>query len=245
MGIDISADKRVSFNPDHEHRVITATGKNPKITAIGNAERITVYSIYRRTKFGDTDRDGNPLIYSLKGIYNYRITNEELCKFKPSFIAILNKIRQRIPEKPFALFAMPSSSNVSCILARRISRLFGITMHTHCVIKRTARDVLAYYDTTSPDIADSHKKMVFRVLAELRKSAPNTVFSMKHVPNKIRHYFPPWKLNPDFNYTIDNNSVVILVDDLLSTGTTLISASSELRNAGLSCTTAICLLSNL
>ncbi|EPU0813115.1 phosphoribosyltransferase [Morganella morganii] len=42
-----------------------------------------------------------------------------------------------------------------------------------------------------------------------------------------------------------NNNTVILVDDLLSTGTTLISASAELRNAGLSCTTAICLLSNL
>lgn len=245
MGIDISADKRISFNPVHEHRVITATGKNPKITVLGNTDKITVYSIYRRTKFGDTDRDGNPLIYSLKGIYNYRITNEELCKFKPSFITILNKIKQRIPERPCTLFAMPSSSNVSYILTRRISRLFGITMHTHGVIKRTARDVLEYYDTTSPYIADSHKRMVFRVLAELRKSAPNTAFSMKHVPNKVRHYFPPWQLNPDFNYTMVNNSTVILVDDLLSTGTTLISASAELRNAGLSCTTAICLLSNL
>ncbi|HIH5869601.1 TPA: phosphoribosyltransferase, partial [Proteus mirabilis] len=67
----------------------------------------------------------------------------------------------------------------------------------------------------------------------------------KHIPNKIRHYFSPWKIDPNFNIRKLNNYNIILIDDLLSTGTTLNMATIELNNLGFTCSTAICLLSNL
>lgn len=245
MGIDISAEREIRFNADHERRIITAVRKNPKITIIGTHPRITVYSIYQRTKFGDTDRDGNPLIYSLKGINNYTITNKEFYKFKSSFIIILNKIKQKIPNLNYLLIAMPSSSAVSVQFTKKIARRFGIPMYKNCFIKQTVSEVIMHYHTYAPDVKPAHKKAIHRTLSELQKLPVNTIFSMKRVPNKVRHYFSPWKLNPDFDYNQLNNSEIILVDDLLSTGTTLISAAGELQRTGLTCSLAICLLSNL
>lgn len=68
---------------------------------------------------------------------------------------------------------------------------------------------------------------------------------MKKIPNKIRYYFSPWKIDPEFNINLLSKSDIILIDDLLSTGTSLNTAASELNKLGLCCSTAICLLSNL
>ncbi|HEJ0109589.1 TPA: phosphoribosyltransferase, partial [Proteus mirabilis] len=191
------------------------------------------------------ERDGNPLIYSLKGIFNYTITINELYKFKPSFLAILNKIRDKIVNQNIIFIAMPSSSTVPYLLARRVSRHFKSTLYNEIFIKCTVEEVINRYANSTVNKKENHIKLLNRTLSELQSLPPNTIFKMKHIPNKIRHYFSPWKIDPNFNIRKLNNYNIILIDDLLSTGTTLNMATIELNNLGFTCSTAICLLSNL
>lgn len=245
LGIDISINKAVSFNPNHDHRVITAIDKNPKISMIGTYPRITVFSIYQRTKLGDRNRDGNPLMYALKEISGYRIDLKELFKFKPSFIAILNTIKMSIHNTDISFVVMPSSSHVSQHFGRKVARSFHLAPHNNCFIKRTVKEVLVHFEHTENNIKPQHNKALKRTLSDLQSLPEHTLFTMKKIPNKLRRYFSPWKLNPIFNFIEIKGKNIILIDDLLSTGTTLVSAAKELSQIGLTCKTAICLLSNL
>lgn len=140
---------------------------------------------------------------------------------------------------------MPSSTTVPYFLARRISRHFRSTFYNDVFIKCTVEEVINNYFNEEVNKKELHIKPIKRTLSELQKLPPNTIFTMKKIPNKIRHYFSPWKINPDFDINRLNHYNIILIDDLLSTGTTLNTATIELNRSGLACSTAICLLSNL
>ncbi|EHE9896243.1 hypothetical protein IFX19_004743, partial [Escherichia coli] len=66
MGIDITENGVVSFNPNHEKFVSTSVSFNPKLKNIsvkGYRGNLLVYSVFTRMKSND-NRDGNPLIYA-------------------------------------------------------------------------------------------------------------------------------------------------------------------------------------
>lgn len=245
MGIDVSKDKEVTFNGEHERRVVTSSEKNPKMSLIGSHTKLSVFSIYQRTKFGDSDRDGNPLMYALKNVFSYTIAHREIYKLKPSFINILDKIEGEITTQNSTLVVMPSSTKVVTFLANRIARKLALPLHHSCFMKRTTSEVLDDFSIKKLTIKSSHKRDLNKTLSELRSLPKNTTFTMKKVPNKVRLYFSPWKMNPNFNMNKLHNKNIILVDDLLSTGCTLSSAMSELSRYPVTCNTAICLLSNL
>lgn len=246
LGIDVNQRKQVTFNISHDNRVVTSISKNPKLSMIGRSPKTPVYSIYRRTKSGDYRRDGNPLMYALKGINNYSISLNELFKFRNSFLAILNAIHSQLPPGNKIIIAMPSSSPVVNLFAKRISRRFGAQM-IDLFMKCTVQEVLSDFHTnfSLSQIKKSDKGDVQRLLAELSSSVPNSIFSMKIVPNKIRKYFQPLKINPQANLAPLNGVQIILVDDLLSSGVTLICAIEILMSMNIPCVTAVCLLSDL
>lgn len=234
MGIDINEHKAVSFNEHHDHRLVTCPTKNPKTTTI---EDLLIHSIYRRTKTGDFRRDGNPFIYALKSKDGYKITNRELHRFKPSFYTILTKIIEH--KTVDYILPMPSSHPIAHYLARRLARATDATVIDDFFCKQTTGNIIATFDLAS--VKPAHKKDVKKQLAAYRKMPANTLVSLKKIPNKIRCYFPPLVLNPGNTVTVDIENV-LLVDDLLSTGTTLLSAKRLLRSRNLAC---VCLLSDL
>lgn len=140
---------------------------------------------------------------------------------------------------------MPSSTKVPYLLARRVSRHFGTVLFSDVFVKCTVEEVINRFLTKELNKKSSNIKALNKTLSELQSLPPNTIFTMKKIPNKIRHYFSPWKIDPQFNINKLYNCNIILIDDLLSTGTTLKAATIELNKLGLSCSTAICLLSNL
>lgn len=213
---------------------------------IGRSPRTPVYSIYKRTKAGDCERDGNPLIYALKGIYGYSITLKELFKFRTSFLSILSAINTKLETNNKFVISVLSSSPVVSFLAKRVSRVFGAS-RVDVFDKCTVEDVIGRFQKrlSTVNIKHKDKSQVNEVLAKLSRSSPNAVFSMKNVPNKIRKYFQPLKLKPNINLNFLRGAEIILIDDLLSSGVTLVSASEELMGKNIQCSIAVCLLSDL
>ena len=243
MGIDVTINKEVKFNETHEKRVITGVHLNPKKSRVGKNPCLNVFSIYTRTKQGDLGRDGNPLIYALKSLNGFTISKSELKAFKPTFSAIVDKTLLAWPHT--CVLTMPSSSVLAERFARRIARKVHGVLVSDAFCKRTATEVLAEYRDRHVVPKSKHKSDVNRILAELSKVPPNTLFSMKLVENNIREYFRPLKLNPACDQHLLMEGPVLLVDDLLSTGTTLLNAREELARMNIQCDSALCLLSDL
>lgn len=215
-------------------RLITCPTKNPKVSSLG---QVSVDSIYRRTKTGDYQRDGNPFIYALKRINGFRISNKELYKFKSSFYTILASSLSG--HKIDFILPMPSSHPIANYLANRISRLTGATVINDYFLKQTTSGILNNFNHNH--VEDKHKSEVLKQLASYQKLPANSQISLKKIPNKIRFYFPPLVLNPKYiAHTVTGS--VLLVDDLLSTGTTLVSAKSLINSDNVK---GICLLSDL
>lgn len=74
-GIDFDVEtKTVSYNPSHEDNVDTSIENNP--TMDGDiVPNIQVWSIFKRKN--GLRRDGNPLVYALKGEYGWHFRNEK------------------------------------------------------------------------------------------------------------------------------------------------------------------------
>lgn len=81
-------------------------------------------------------------------------------------------------------------------------------------------------DRADIDVAD-HKRLAFRIGKQLQSAGFNGSFSMKDIPVGFRHIFTPLKISTGA-LTI-NSSRVLLVDDLLATGTTMITAADLIR----------------
>lgn len=237
MGIDISGAKEISINEDHDHRLVTCPSKNPKISTING---LKISSIYRRTKTGDSKRDGNPFIYALKQKSGYSISKNELAKFAPSFYSILDKVLDS--QSANFVVPMPSNHNIASILAKRVARGCGAELITDFILKQTIGSILEQFDLSI--VHPNHEKEVKKQLATYRNLPPNAQISLKLVPNKIRHYFSPVILNKNYN-DLGRTGRVILVDDLLSTGTTLTAARNLVIDHGGDCDMAVCLLSDL
>jgi hypothetical protein len=68
--LNINSKRFVSFDDTHQRRVDTSLDANP---SRGRVDDVRFHFIFRRNRTGDLDRDGNPLIYALKGMNGYRI----------------------------------------------------------------------------------------------------------------------------------------------------------------------------
>ncbi|SHF38342.1 hypothetical protein SAMN02745753_01850 [Marinomonas polaris DSM 16579] len=237
MGIDISREREVSLNTDHELRLVTSIVRNP---VISNKEELTVKCTYRRTKDGDHDRDGNPFIYALKRKNSYSITMKELFLFSSSFKVILKKMSAGM-DVDFVV-GMPSSHSVVSHFGRRVAREFGALYVGDYFSKKTVGSVLA--DFQLDDIPEKHKVKVKKVLSTYRKLSPTEEVSLKKVENKIRKYFEPVIANPNYAGSALTGNI-LLVDDLLSTGTTLLSARKAILSQEVTLGGAFCLLSDL
>ncbi|WP_348731449.1 phosphoribosyltransferase [Rheinheimera texasensis] len=236
LGIDVSGQKVVTFNPNHEYRLVTSPGRNPKISS---SHGLKIQSIYRRTKDGDSARDGNPFIYALKSINGFSISLNELRKFKPSFDTILHSVLQG--SQFTAVVPMPSSHPIAVILARRIARKAGCQLVPQLFMKNTVGNIVRSFNLAN--VKPKDLKGVKSQLATYNKLSPQIPVTLKEIDVKIRPYFAPLVINPQVTHIPNGN--VLIVDDLISSGTTLRHAQSLLLSSGGQCSMAVCLLSSL
>ncbi|MBK5073622.1 phosphoribosyltransferase [Budviciaceae bacterium CWB-B4] len=237
MGIDVN-NRIVTYSDIHEKIVITSVNKNPKISRIGKQNKLFVYSIFTRVRSNEIRGDGNPLIYALKGLKGYSISKREVVKFRPNFDEIITKVINKFNKKHDIILVLPSSSKVPAMFARRVGRALSCDVSYDSFKKNTIYEVLDLFNNNN--VKSGHEDEVRGVLYNLNNSNGNLIFSMKDIPNNIRCYFNPFSLK---NESLKNKNI-LLIDDILSTGTSLITANNLIVSQN-NQTDALCLLSDL
>jgi hypothetical protein len=240
LGLNISDKRVVDFDDSHQKRVDTSFETNPGATMVGP---LKVYHLLRRTKAGDRDRDGNPLIYALKEMHGYRIGDAD----RQLFIDRAAEILVRMTDQLDADFVMPvPSSKAFCSeFAQVVSKVTGIDyLPSGFIRKRKVSEMLAQYGADLPGNLNKRASQDYKALvAGWRRADADGLVSMKDIEPKIRQYFDPLALTGDTPNI--KGARIIIVDDLMSSGSSLTSTCNALAQAGCSVPSAICFLSGL
>lgn len=242
MGIDVfdqTWPKTVVLNDAHEKRVVTAVDKNPSRSSI---DGVVVHNVFRRTKTGDPDRDGNPLIYAMKGLNSYTITPFWRRQILNRAVQIIDKMTADLAGFQYVL-PIPSS-NVFCadFAALVVQAIGALYLPPTFIRKRTADEVVAGFSAIPADLRRQDRQAFGRQLKIWRGLPVGSSVEMKLVAPAVRPYvgaFTTTGLVPDLQGT-----QILIADDLHSTGASIASVAKILKNQGAT-VSAICFLSSL
>lgn len=242
MGINISGTNFVTLDHTHQRRVDTSIENNPTRDNIGD---LVAYHIFRRNKDGDPDRDGNPLVKAMKGMGGYRVIPLYRDQVMTRAREVLMKFSGQLEVD--MVMPMPSSYGLSQEVAELVCQVTGREYLSPSFIrKRTIAEMLAEYDGNVPDHLNSRLTKFYKdQLYTWKRMKPGQYVSMKEIETKIRTCFQPLVLG-GHNVPNIEGSRVLVVDDLMASGSSLASVSSVLVNGtGCSVPFAVCFLSSL
>lgn len=239
MGIDVSTGKLVTLNDNHEKRVVTAVKLNPARQSVGD---IPVMSVFRRTKTGDAERDGNPLIYALKGLNGYGILPYWQTRIMNRACDIIINIEEL---KAFdEIIVVPSSNGFCAAFATLVSNMLGLPILQGAFIqKKTVGQMLAGFDGIPNTVRKQDRKEFGAQLKQWQELRPGTMVSMKLISPAIRRYLDPFTITANGVPDLTDRKVLI-VDDLLSSGASISSISNLLKAQGAT-VGALCFLSRI
>lgn len=188
--------------------------------------------------------DGNPLIYALKGINGYHIDESQKTILSNLIIRMVPLCFQ--PEDFDCIVSVPSSSTVSPSLSQCASRLLGIEMLGAEILGKISNaEAYEMLLGRRAAFANSRDKREFNDLYErLRLLPPGGSFKLKDVSVRLRSIFQPIKImDPSIGYV--SGKRVLIVDDVLATGQSLISAAAAITSLGAKGTAGMVLLGTL
>lgn len=211
---------------DHTHNRLLITGRhaNPSITHIPNTSSpsLIVYSTFQRLKTPASQKhtkgDNCHLLYALKGKNGLRTTFGDIKLLMINFDPIIEDMIQNTG-KYDAVIAMPSSHKISNIYAKRLARKYQCTMLDNVFNKITileAQTMLQNTNLSSPDKKSLNSKL------KKQLNSGKIYFSLKDIPTKFREHFKPIILSSQARQILSGYQKILLADDLLSTGTTLV-----------------------
>lgn len=240
MGLKVTEDKKVSFQEGHEKRVNTSVDDNPTQKNIAG---IPVRFLLRRNKTGDQDRDGNPLIYALKNIKGYSISDFH----RNALIYRAAEISMKVSKDFDAdyILPLPSNSDVCQNFSRILSCVTGVPIVSNeFLTKTTIGQALAAAEIADTSrLSPGQRKEWNRVLATWAKHEPSDEVSLKNINLKLRKLISPFGINELPDSLIGMK--VCIFDDLMASGRSVQCAADILLNAGCSSVEAICLLSDI
>lgn len=205
-----------------------------------------VSCIFQRRK--SSSGDGNPFIYALKRKNGYSISIRELTKFLGNFYVLLEKILGQ--KSADIIVPMPSSHPIALNIAKRIARRMNnkLLILSDLFQKKTIGEVSSELENLLQEslISKKERDAIRQLIASLGK-VRGKIFSMKEVHNiKLRKYINPLKLSSHSPKISMTPLRIIIVDDLVASGSTLSAAVKLLRalypNSHIE---GICLLSKL
>lgn len=249
MGLIIVGSKVIIDHKTNEHLITTQDG-NPKRYRVQNSGgELDVFSIYTRLKQTSQQRrerdsrkigDNCPLIYALKG-------KDQLTTGYQSIRELLINGRSIVANnfQPLAntiLVPIPSSHSIVGHLTHELSILLNLSINENLLKKASMQSALADLDAAiNANQSYTEKKELRNARTRIAKSE---AFALKDVPTKYREVIRPIVAGPGIAQSALQS--VVLVDDLVATGTSLISAKNILlaQHPGLHCS-AVTLFSNV
>ncbi|MEE7441084.1 phosphoribosyltransferase [Methylobacterium oryzae] len=242
MGIDVfdnTQPRTVTLNPSHENRVVTAVASNPSRSTVGS---IHVINVFRRTKTGDADRDGNPLIYALKGINGYTILPFWRARIMGLATQILASVGAELAAFDYVL-AVPSSNAFCLDFAVFVSGTTGVPLLPSTFIqKKTVGQMLAGFSTIPATVRRQDRQAFGRQLKEWRQLPPGSAVSMKLISPFVRPHLDPFTTAGPIPALAGTR--ILIVDDLLSSGSSIASVAGILQAQG-AAVSALCFLSGI
>jgi hypothetical protein len=238
VGIDVE-NKVVSYTDKHQFLVDTSTEKNPFVQSVAGTE---VISVFRRRKGASHKGDGNPLIYALKRMFKFHISAADVAGFMPNLRFILNRMTAHRTYD--LIIALPSSHPLASGLARRVGRCSPTVPVSYGFFAKCSNAEVAEAlrnMKSNGEIPKYHLRDITSLMHTLSVSADEP-FKLKEVENHLRGYTFPFKINEDLNV---QGLSVLVVDDLLSSGTSIQTAKRLLVASGADKVSALCLLSSL
>jgi len=244
MGIDCIQNEdqtvTVKVTNDHQRDIVT---KSHKLPFFEKRNGYFLHSAFVRIggnrEFGS---DGNPLVYAIKGLKDFRI-DVESCQLLHkeltiNFTAISDRVRKFGPV-PY-IFYTPSASQLSRFLAFRLHRIMGAR---ECAIldvfeKQSYQDVLAdcMRRKASAKVGSDDWKIMSRVINEINrfgKFALKEPFRMKDLPMDLRKHVNPFRLIRTAAMPADiAGARVLVVEDTIGSGRSSECLAGMLRNAG-------------
>lgn len=237
MGIDVSATRVVTYNPDHQQRVVTDISRMPPVTDLNG---LKVVSIFQRSIVAQDDLDGNPLIYALKGKFGYSMPYASFREILGCAAAILPGALADFDYD--MVVPLPSSSKVAAIFAKRAARARGNCPILHCFDKATFGQALASARPIA-QVQKRHRRDYKAQLGQLQKASTLATFEMKRVKLSLRPYFTPLVGNGLAAHAA--GARILFVDDILGSGSSLIAANAALQPYGPASMAAITIMSPL
>jgi len=148
---------------------------------------------------------------------------------------ILDDIVNQLPNNFTEIVTIPSTYPLAKILSKRLALRMKIPILDDLLSKSTCFDATIRANSI---LVQNKKSITRETEVDIRNSikrirrTPNVPYSSKFTPVAIRSYFDPLTIN-QIGHSFNSNSNVLLVDDLLASGETLIAANQLLKKLGL------------
>ena len=240
LGINVYPNKSVIIDHTHQEMVDTSIEGNP---TEGLIDGLRMQYVLRRKTTKGHERDGNPLVYALKEMHGYRMQPMYRRMLDARVDEILAAFVGELDVD--ALVDTPSSKPLCAEFAGRVAQVSGLPLVRSTFLrKRTVGEVLDGIDAQFPLLSKDRDARSFKhELGKLRRAQPESDFQMKEVPMPIRRFFKPFAMASEAPAL--EGQRIALIDDLVSSGTSIISVAVCLREQGAIVDRGVCLLSDL
>jgi hypothetical protein len=235
-------DNIIYFEPSEKGFINTKFGKFASMTPYRGKLRFgTYYAAYQKEK----DVDQHDYTQVLKAIKlqksEFEIDHESRQKFLNRTATYLQKMI--LDCKADTILLMDSSSTLVHELVheinRRLPKYYNIRSFSKAIFKNPDISQI-YIDTAGIELKSEQMKVIQKALD---KSKADGYFSIKNVQlPQQRKFFKDWlKINDNFlQHIVDKN--IVIIDDFVTSGETLNSASELLQNAGAKSVTGLAVM---
>jgi hypothetical protein len=232
---------------DHSATEHLNTARNGNPTQLKQGD-LVVHSVYKRLKNSaklSNDRhqkkigDNCPLIYAVKGSGGLSTNMASTKRLLEHTQSIISDICKKIDGQVDGLVAMPSGFPIANWLAKRIQREMGLPIFADVFRKSTKIEAAARAETLIlaqiagvtqqiAGVTQQQKRLLRNAVKTVRKTNGN-IYTAKLVSPHLRTFFDPLQWQ---GLKCPNTHRLLLVDDLLATGGTLLAAKSLLETRG-------------
>lgn len=238
MGLKIESNGEIILDDRHTNYCDTVESRSFSNTQSKCTTPLVVHSLFKRRQHRTNDKRGDncPIIYCLKGDSELYMSEETLALFETKKLAILSRFcSQMLQNNIFFdwIVPMPSRHDIANQLSKDVvESLTSLNLGFKGCLKEDLFSKLSNEDVSYILLESSisqNNNIPHRVFQNIKSALKQSesegeLFSIGKVKPKFRSFLPPLKLN----MAIPDGKRVLLVDDVCSSGHTLISAKDQL-----------------